>query len=225
MAGAEAMRVATHPQRYRLLCLLRDGERTVNALVSQTALAPNLVSHHLRELRRHRLVSVRQYGRERRYALDTSAVAAAAGGVLADLTGRHVATERGPRPRVLFLCVRNAGRSQMALAFFERAVRGRAVGDCAGSRPAGEIHEVVRRAMSERGIDLVRRPQRLTDTMLRDADVIVDMGCGEDISSRPGARRIAWRLPDPEGKAIDDVRAIRDRIAARAEALARELTA
>lgn len=219
------MRAATHPQRYRLLVLLRDREQTVSELVRQTALAPNLVSHHLRELRRHRLVSVHQYGRERRYALDAQAVAAAAGGVLAALTGRRMATEERPRPRVLFLCVRNAGRSQMALAFFERAARGRAIGDAAGSEPATEIHDVVRRAMSERGIALVRRPQRVTDTMLRDADVIVDMGCGEDISSRPGARRLGWRLPDPEGKPLDEVRAIRDRIAARAEALAKELTA
>lgn len=219
------MRAATHPQRYRLLLLLREHEHSVKELVDQTALAPNLVSHHLRELRRHRLVSVRQYGRERRYALDTQAVAAAAGDVLDTLTGQRVASDTRPRPRVLFLCVRNAGRSQMALAFFERAARGRAIGDAAGSEPAAEIHDVVRRAMSERGIELKRRPQRLTDTMLGDADVIVDMGCGEDVSSRPGARRLGWRLPDPEGKSLDEVRAIRDRIARRAEALAKELTA
>lgn len=225
MGSTQALRAATHPQRYRLLLLLRDGEQTVKALVDQTTLAPNLVSHHLRELRRHRLVSVRQYGRERRYALDTQAVAAAAGDVLDTLTGRRSATERRARPRVLFLCVRNAGRSQMALAFFERAARGRAIADAAGSEPAAQIHDVVRRAMSERGIELIRRPQRVTDTMLRDADVIVDMGCGEDVSSRPGARRLGWRLPDPEGKSLDEVRAIRDRIARRAEALARELTA
>lgn len=211
--------------RYRLLSLLREGEHSVSSLVTRTALAPNLVSHHLRALRRYRLVSVQQYGRERRYSLDVQAIAAAAGEVLEELTGGRTTRDTRPRPRVLFLCVRNAGRSQMALAFFERAARGRAVGDCAGSQPADEVHAVVRRVMRERGIDLVRRPQRVTDTMLLDADVIVDMGCGEDVSTRPGARRLAWRLPDPEGKPLEDVRAIRDRIAQRAAALARELTA
>ena len=217
------MRVATHPQRYRLLTLLRDGQRSVNALVAETALAPNLVSHHLRELRRHRLVSVKQYGRERLYSLDPQAISAAAGDVLDELTGRRVGRAREPRPRVLFLCVRNAGRSQMALAFFERAAGDRAVGDCAGSRPARRIHDVVRRAMRERGIDLARRPQQVTDTMRRDADVIVDMGCGEKLSSRRGARRLGWRVPDPEGKPIAEVRAIRDRIDTLVDALVRDL--
>lgn len=217
------MRAATHPQRYRLLRLLRRGPTTVGGLVDETGLASNLVSHHLRELREQRLVAVRQYGRERRYELDERAVAAAARDFVASLGAEIKATR--PRPRVLFACVHNAGRSQMALAFFERFAGDAAVGDCAGSEPAPEIHSAVNAAMRELGYTIARRPQQLTSTMVSDADLVIDLGCGEAIPDVPGVRRVSWRVPDPDGRSLTEVRAIRDRLRRRVRALVRELRA
>lgn len=216
-----AIRAATHPHRYRLLQLLRERPRSVSSLVAETGLAANLVSHHLRELRAWRLVAARQYGRERRYVLDEKAVAAAAHQFVASL-GAEIGASR-PRPRVLFVCVHNAGRSQMALAFFERATAGAAIGDSAGSEPAAKIHPVVRTVMREAGIPLSRRPQRVTETMVSDADVVIDMGCGEAIPMVPGVKRISWAVPDPEGRTLEEVRRVRDDIARRVERLVRSL--
>lgn len=218
----QAIRAATHPQRLRLLRLLAGHERTVSELVRRSGLAPNLVSHHLRELRRRRLVWARQYGRERRYGLDAGALVAATEAFAASLVGDAPA-ERVARPRILFVCVRNAGRSQMALAFFERAAGGAAIGDCAGSDPAGRIHPLVRTAMREAGARLARRPQRVTATMVADADLVIDMGCGDALPAVPGVRRVTWRIPDPEGQSIEAVRRIRDQIAGRVERLVRSL--
>lgn len=221
MAGTDAIRAATHPHRYRLLRLLRGGPRTVSWLVGQTGLAANLVSHHLRELRQQRLVAVRQYGRERRYVLDERAVAAAAAEFVASLNAEIKAT--APRPRVLFVCVHNAGRSQMALAFFERFAGDAAVGDAAGSEPAPEIHPLVRGVMTELGYRIGRRPQRVTATMVADADLVIDLGCGDAIPDVPGMRRVTWRIKDPDGRPINEVRAIRDQLRRRVRALTHEL--
>lgn len=221
MTAAQAIRVATHPHRYRLLRALRAGPRTVGRLVAETGLAANLVSHHLRELRRHRLVAVRQYGRERRYTLDENAVAAAAHRFAASLDAEIRASR--PRPRVLFVCVHNAGRSQMALAFFERFAGDAAIGDSAGSDPADEIHPLVRETMSELGYSLRRRPQRVTATMVADADLVIDLGCGDAIPAVPGKRRVTWRIPDPDARPLAEVRAIRDRLRRRVRDLARDL--
>lgn len=112
----------------------------------------------------------------------------------------------------------------MAQAFFERAVADDAVADSAGSDPAEEIHPTVRAAMDEVGIQLTRRPKRITSTLLSDADVIVDMGCGEDVAGRAGSRRLTWRFTDPEGQPLSVVRSIRDGIEARAVRLASQLS-
>lgn len=217
----EAIRAATHPQRYRLLRLLRERPRNVSWLVAETGLAANLVSHHLRELRKHRLVSVRQYGRERRYILDERAVAAAAQALVTSLNAEIAASR--PRPRVLFVCVHNAGRSQMALAFFERFAGDTAVCDSAGSEPGSEIHPIVRDAMSELGYALTRRPQRMTATMVADADLVIDLGCGDAIPEVPGIRRVTWRVKDPDGRPMAEVRAIRDQLRRRVRDLVRDL--
>ncbi|MHB8631517.1 MAG: arsenate reductase/protein-tyrosine-phosphatase family protein [Candidatus Limnocylindria bacterium] len=221
----ERIRAATHPQRYRLLRLLADGNRTASELAHTAGMAPSLVSHHLGTLSRLRLVTVQRDRRERRYALDAQAIAGAAGDVLGALTGARRAPVVAPLPRVLFLCRHNAGRSQMALAFFERFAKGRAIVDSAGSEPGTAVHEVVLNAMNEQGFSIDRRPQRVTPAMLRDADVVVDMGCGEDLSAVPASRRRSWRIADPHGKSVESVRRIRDRIAARTELLAHELIA
>jgi arsenate reductase (thioredoxin) len=127
---------------------------------------------------------------------------------------------------VLFVCLHNAGRSQMSAALFEQAAKGRHEALSAGSvaDPKGHVHPEVVEVMRELGTDLSdRTPQRLTTHLAERADVIVTMGCGDECPYIPGKRYIDWDLPDPKGRPIAEVRAIRDEIAARIAALAREL--
>jgi protein-tyrosine-phosphatase len=128
---------------------------------------------------------------------------------------------------VLFVCLHNAGRSQMSQALFERAAGDRHSAESAGSvaDPGGRVHPEVLEVMNELGIDLAaRRPLRLTDELAARADVIVTMGCGDTCPLIPGKRYIDWELPDPKGRPIEQVRATRDEIARRVEALLRELS-
>jgi protein-tyrosine-phosphatase len=126
----------------------------------------------------------------------------------------------------LFVCLHNAGRSQMSQALFERAARGRHRALSAGSEadPNGHVHPQVIEVMNELGIDLAdRRPQRLSDELAQEADVIVTMGCGDACPYIPGKRYVDWELEDPKDRPVDDVRATRDDIARRVEALVSEL--
>jgi arsenate reductase len=126
--------------------------------------------------------------------------------------------------RVLFVCLHNAGRSQMSRALFERAAAGRHSADSAGTTPGDRVHPVVVEAMSELGVDVSGRvPQRLTGELAAGADVVVTMGCGDECPYIPGKRYLDWDLPDPKGRPVEEVRAIRDDIAARVEQLVREL--
>jgi arsenate reductase len=126
--------------------------------------------------------------------------------------------------RVLFVCLHNAGRSQMSQALFERAAGGRHEARSAGTEPAEHVHREVVEAMRELGIDLAdKTPQKLSDELAEWADVVVTMGCGDACPYIPGKRYIDWNLPDPKGVPLDEVRALRDDIAQRTEALAREL--
>ena len=128
------------------------------------------------------------------------------------------------RPEVLFLCVHNAGRSQMAGALLSRLAGDRVVVHSAGSAPGEVLNPAVVSAMAEMGIDIsAERPKKLTDAMAQKADVIVTMGCGDGCPVYPGKRYMDWDLPDPAGKSIEDVRPIRDEINARVEALLTEL--
>ncbi|HEV3390783.1 MAG TPA: arsenate reductase ArsC [Solirubrobacteraceae bacterium] len=125
---------------------------------------------------------------------------------------------------VLFVCLHNAGRSQMSQALFERASGGRHTAASAGTTPAGRVHPEVVEAMRELGIDLAgRRPQLLTRELAEQADVVVTMGCGDQCPYIPGKRYIDWDLPDPAGRPLDEVRATRDEIGRRVEALVAEL--
>ena len=125
---------------------------------------------------------------------------------------------------VLFVCLQNAGRSQMSRALFERAAGGHHSADSAGTTPGDRVHPEVVEAMRELGVDVAGRvPQRLTDELAERADVVVTMGCGDECPYIPGKRYIDWDLPDPKGRPIEAVRAIRDDIAARVDVLAREL--
>jgi len=123
---------------------------------------------------------------------------------------------------VLFVCLHNAGRSQMSRALFDREADGRHTSDSAGSiaDPTGSVHPPVIAVMDEIGIDLSgRRPQRLSDDLAARADVVVTMGCGDTCPFIPGKRYIDWDLPDPKGQDLDSVRATRDEIAQRVAAL------
>ena len=128
--------------------------------------------------------------------------------------------------RVLFVCVHNAGRSQMAAGLLRRRAGDRIRVETAGSAPAGEIHPVVVDAMKEVGIDLSEEfPKPLADESVREADVVITMGCGDACPIYPGKRYEDWELEDPAGKDIETVRRIRDEIDTRVSALARELGA
>lgn len=121
---------------------------------------------------------------------------------------------------VLFVCLHNAGRSQMSQALFERAAGGRHSADSAGTTPADRIHPGVLAAMREIGIDLAdRRPRLLTRDLAEQADVIVTMGCGDQCPYVPGKRYIDWDLRDPAGLELDEVRGIRDEIEQRVAGL------
>jgi arsenate reductase (thioredoxin) len=127
-------------------------------------------------------------------------------------------------PQVLFVCVHNAGRSQMAAALLERRGEGRVAVRSAGSAPADEIHANVVEAMREQGIDLsAETPKGLDEDAVREADVVITMGCGDACPVFPGKRYLDWELDDPSGMPIEAVRAIRDEIDRRVAALLGEL--
>jgi arsenate reductase (thioredoxin) len=126
----------------------------------------------------------------------------------------------------LFVCLHNAGRSQMSAALFERAAGGRHRALSAGSEadPDGRVHPQVVEVMGELGVDLSgRRPQRLTRALAEEADVVVTMGCGDACPFIPGKRYLDWELEDPKDRPLEEVRATRDEIARRVEALVAEL--
>jgi len=128
-------------------------------------------------------------------------------------------------PTVLFVCVHNAGRSQMAAALLARRAGGRVQVRSAGSEPADRLNPAVVQAMREVGIDLgTERPKLLTDGAVREADVVVTMGCGDACPFYPGKRYLDWELPDPAGRPVEEVRQIRDRIDELVGGLLGELT-
>ena len=128
------------------------------------------------------------------------------------------------RPEVLFVCVHNAGRSQMAAALLERHGAGRIVVRSAGSEPADRLNPAVVEAMNEVGIDLGQeRPKRLSQEVVGASDVVITMGCGDACPVFPGIRYEDWELPDPAGRTVEEVRPIRDEIDHRVRALAAEL--
>ena len=126
--------------------------------------------------------------------------------------------------RALFVCLHNAGRSQMSQALFNRAAAGRHEGRSAGSTPGDRVHPEVITAMDELGIDLrAQTPKLLTVEMAEWADVVVTMGCGDACPYIPGKRYLDWELQDPKGQSLDAVRCTRDEIAARIDELVAEL--
>jgi protein-tyrosine-phosphatase len=128
------------------------------------------------------------------------------------------------RPEVLFVCVHNAGRSQMAAGLLDKLGADRVVVRSAGSDPAEVINPAAIEAMGELGVDISREfPKPLTDDAVKEADVVITMGCGDACPFYPGKRYEDWELEDPAGKDVETVRRIRDQIAERVRALLAEL--
>ena len=125
---------------------------------------------------------------------------------------------------VLFICIHNAGRSQMAEAFFNKLSGGRYIGLSAGSKPSENVNPVVVDAMKEIGIDISgNKPKKLTKEMLLEADLAITMGCGEDACPIAPNELREWNIEDPHGKSIEVIRKIRDDIRKKIENLIREL--
>nr|WP_275888306.1 arsenate reductase ArsC [Nonomuraea lactucae] len=128
------------------------------------------------------------------------------------------------KPIVLFLCVHNAGRSQMAMGFFQHLAGENALAWSGGSEFATQINPAAVASMAERGIDISKEfPKPWTEEIVRAADVVVTMGCGDACPVYPGKRYLDWELDDPAGKGVEDVRPIRDEIERRVRALLDEL--
>jgi arsenate reductase len=128
------------------------------------------------------------------------------------------------RPEVLFVCVHNAGRSQMAAGLLDHHAAGRVVVRSAGSAPAAEIDPAVVEAMREMGIDISKEyPKPLIDESVQASDVVITMGCGDACPIYPGKRYEDWELEDPAGKTVEQVRPIRDEIDRRVRALLADL--
>ena len=135
--------------------------------------------------------------------------------------------ESAARPEVLFVCVHNAGRSQMAAALLAHHAGDRVVVRSAGTAPADTINPAVVEAMAELGIDLHANgahPKRLDDAAVQASDVVITMGCGDECPFYPGKQYLDWALDDPAGKGVDAVRPIRNEIDRRVQALLAELT-
>ncbi|HEY2195798.1 MAG TPA: arsenate reductase ArsC [Actinomycetospora sp.] len=129
-------------------------------------------------------------------------------------------------PEVLFVCVHNAGRSQMAAALLAHHGAGQVAVRSAGSTPADEVNPAVREVMAEIGIDLSHEvPTKLSDDDVDAADVVITMGCGDACPVFPGKRYLDWQLPDPAGLSAEQVRPVRDDIDQRVQGLVAELTA
>ena len=128
------------------------------------------------------------------------------------------------RPEVLFVCVHNAGRSQMAAAFLDHLAAGRVVVRSAGSAPADSVNAAVVEAMAEVGLDVSKEfPKKLTDDAVEASDVVITMGCGDACPFFPGTRYLDWELADPAGQGVEAVRPIRDEIERRVRSLLDEL--
>jgi arsenate reductase (thioredoxin) len=134
--------------------------------------------------------------------------------------------DKTARPEVLFVCIHNAGRSQMAAALLTRFAGDRIVVRSAGTAPADSINPVVAAAMNEIGIDLRANgatPKKLTDAAVKASDVVITMGCGDECPFYPGKQYLDWELDDPAGKTLEEVRPIRDEIDRRVQEVVTQL--
>jgi arsenate reductase len=173
---------------------------------------------------RMRLVRDDIDARVRGLLAELTGTAADGTGTAREGTGAARAEPAGGKPSVLFVCVHNAGRSQMAAAYLTHLSGGRIEVRSAGSAPADAVNPAAVEAMAEEGIDLgAATPKVLTDEAVQDSDVVITMGCGDACPFHPGKRYEDWELEDPAGKGVESVRPIRDEIRRRVQALIAEL--
>ncbi len=222
-ALAALLKALADPARLRIVSLLATaptGELCACELPDAIGKAQPTVSHHLTQLVTAGLVEREQRGKWAWFRLRHDRLAE-----LRAALGEGTVVTPVRKPSVLFLCVHNAGRSQMAAGFL-RAIAGDSVEVySAGSAPAAQVNPVAADAMAEKGIDITAAtPQRWTDSLARLADVIVSMGCGDECPIFPGTRRVDWELDDPSGRNLDFVRRVRDDIELRVQRLVDELT-
>jgi arsenate reductase len=222
-ALAAALKALAHPVRLRILSTVATaptGEVCACVFPESLDKAQPTVSHHLGQLTAAGLLEREQRGKWAWFRLRPERLADVRRALGEGGEHRPVA-----QPSVLFLCVHNAGRSQMAAGWLRHLAAGRVEVYSAGSAPAASINPIAIEAMAEVGIDIAgAQPQRWTDEMARAADVIVTMGCGDECPVYPGRRRLDWELADPAGQDLAMVRGVRDEIRRRVETLVDELT-
>ncbi len=219
---AHQLKALADPVRVRLFSLIATsptGDVCACDLPAAVDRSQPTVSHHLSQLVEAGLLEREQRGKWAWFRASNTRLAAIRAALGEGAEHRHIA-----KPSVLFLCVHNAGRSQMAAGYLRHLAGDRVDVYSAGSAPGDAINPVAAQAMAEEGIDITdRQPQRWTDEMARTADVIVTMGCGDDCPYYPGKRRLDWELDDPAGQGIEMVRTVRDDIKSRVEGLIAEL--
>jgi arsenate reductase (thioredoxin) len=221
---ADTLKALADPVRLRLVSLLATaptGELCACVLPDAVGKSQPTVSHHLGLLVDAGLVDREQRGKWAWFRLRHEQLA-----VVRSALGEGAVRSRTRNPTVLFLCVHNAGRSQMAAGFLRHLAGDRIDVFSAGSEPADKLNPKAVAAMREVGINISRQqPQRWTTDMARTADVIVSMGCGDECPVFPGTRYVDWDLDDPAGQSIEFVRTVRDQIEAHVRSLANELLA
>ena len=220
---ADQMKALADPVRLRLVSLLATaptGELCACALPAAVGKSQATVSHHLSLLVSAGLIDREQRGKWAWFRLRHDRLA-----LLRAALGEGATPRRTRKAVVLFLCVHNAGRSQMAAGFMRSLAKDRIDVVSAGSEPAAALNPTAVKAMREVGVDIRRStPQRWTDDIARSADVVVSIGCGDECPVFPGTRRVDWSLDDPAGQPIEVVRRIRDEIKVLVSSLVDELT-
>ena len=223
-ALAHQLRALADPARIRLVSMIATaptGEICACELPAALGKSQPTVSHHLTQLVNAGLLEREQRGKWAWFRLNNDRLAS-----LRSALGEGATPKRVAKPTVLFLCVHNAGRSQMAAGFMRQLGGDRIVVFSAGSAPGAALNPIAVQAMAEKNIDITALvPQRWTDEMARAADVIITMGCGDECPIYPGTRRLDWELRDPAGQGIEMVREVRDEIQQLVAALVGELTA
>lgn len=222
-ALAYQLKALADPVRLRLVSIIATsptGSACACDLPDAVGRSQPTVSHHLTQLVNAGVLERQQRGKWAWFRLATNQL-----GSIRSALGEGVEHHHVAKPAVLFLCVHNAGRSQMAAGFMRSIAGDRIEVYSAGSAPGDQLNAIAVAAMEERGIDITTAtPQRWTDHMARAADVIVTMGCGDECPVYPGTRRLDWELSDPAGQGIEMVREVRDEIERLVAGLVDELT-
>jgi arsenate reductase (thioredoxin) len=219
---ASVLKALADPVRVRLVSLLATsptGEMCACDLPNALGKSQPTISHHLSQLVSAGLVHREQRGKWAWFTLQRDVLAG-----VRRVLGEGAAPLATRKPTVLFLCVHNAGRSQMAAGFMRALSNDQINVFSAGSAPGDKLNLMAVQAMSEVGIDITSAsPQRWTTEMLAQTDIIVSMGCGDECPVYPGSRRVEWALDDPAGKDLEFVRGVRDQIEHLVRALINEL--